>query len=163
MGTRLPASFLTSRGLRASVLTAAGLLLLVAIALLPRASRTGGIALLAVAAGDLWLFGFGYHPFQPNGTMYPVSSDVQRLASMPGDRPRFAMAGDYALPPNAAMVYGLHSLNGYDPFIPATLAGLLTGFQPDVLAWAAFGNKVPPLELGRSEPPILDLLGVAAS
>ncbi len=160
VGTWLPASFLTSRGLRASVLAAAGLLLLAAIARFPRASRTGGIALLAVVAADLWLFGFGYHPFQPNGTMYPVSSDVQRLASMPGDRPRFAMAGDYALPPNAAMVYGLHSVNGYDPFIPATLAGLLTAFQPDVLAWATFGNKVPPLELGRSEPPILDLLGV---
>jgi hypothetical protein len=58
------------------------------------------------------------------------------------------------------MVYGLHSVNGYDPFIPATVAGLLTAFQPDVLAWATFGNKVPPLELGRSEPPILDLLGV---
>ncbi len=160
VGTRLPASFLTSRGLRACVLTAAGLLLLVAIARFPRASRAGGIALLAVAAADLWLFGFGYHPFQPNGTMYPVSSDVRRLASMPGDRPRFAMAGDYALPPDAAMIYGLHSVNGYDPFIPATLAGLLTAFQPDVLAWATFGNKVPPLELGRSEPPILDLLGV---
>jgi hypothetical protein len=159
-GTRLPASFLTSRGLRAIVLAAAGLLVLVAIARSPRASRAGGIALLAVSAADLWLFGFGYHPFQPNGTMYPVSSDVQRLASMPGDRPRFAMAGDYALPPNAAMVYGLHSVNGYDPFIPATVAGLLGAFQPDVLAWATFGNKVPPLELGRSEPPILDLLGV---
>jgi hypothetical protein len=58
------------------------------------------------------------------------------------------------------MVYGLHSVNGYDPFIPATMAGLITAFQPDVLAWATYGNKVPPLQLGRSEPPILDLLGV---
>jgi hypothetical protein len=106
------------------------------------------------------MFGFGYHPFQPDGAMCPVSADIRRLTSMPGDRPRFAMAGDYALPPNAAMVYGLHSLNGYDPFIPATLAGLLTAFQPDVIAWAMFGNKVPPLELGGTEPPILDLLGV---
>jgi hypothetical protein len=160
VGTRLPASYLTSRGVRAIVLTAAGLLLLVAITRLRAAPWVGGFALLAVVSVDLWMFGFGYHPFQPNGTMYPASSDVQRLASMPGDRPRFAMAGDYALPPNAAMVFGLHSVNGYDPFIPATLAGLLTAVQPDVLAWAAYGNKVPPLQLGRTEPPILDLLGV---
>ena len=159
-GTVLPAHYITPKGVRAILLTVGCLGLLLVIARLPRRAGSAALVLIGFVALDLWLFGFGYHPFQPKGSMYPTSPAVAYLTSVSGTRPRFALVNENALPVNSAMVYGLFSVNGYDPFIPGTFVSLMTQVQDDVTAWAVLGNTIPPVKVGSVEPPIFDLLGV---
>ena len=159
LGTHLPGSYLAPRGIRAVLLAAAAGGLLIVIARIPSRSQAAAGALVCLTGLDLWLFGFPYHPFQPAGTVYPASPAVAYLASVPGTRPRFALAKYNVLPVNSALEYGLYSVNGYEPFIPASFVLLLSEVEPDVAAWAV-DNMTPPLSLGTSEPPLLNLLGV---
>jgi hypothetical protein len=56
------------------------------------------------------------------------------------------------------MVFGLFSLDGYDPLIPGTFSELLGLLGPE-LPFLAHGNAVFPIPDGPT-PPALDLLGV---
>ena len=159
-GTSLPAGYIVPRGLRAVLLVGACSVLIGLIGRRPSRGQGAAVALVVLCGADLWLFGFGYHPFQPPGSMYPPTAAIRYLASAPGPRPRYAMAQDNALPVNAALVYGLYSLNGYDPFIPGSFVSLLTQVQPDATAWAILANTTPAIKLASAEPPLLGLLGV---
>lgn len=159
-GTHLSAGYIAVRGMRSVLLVSACGVLMVVIARVPSRRQVGAVGLIALVGLDLWIFGFPYHPFQRPGTVYPASPAATYLASVPGTRPRFALAKQNVLPVNSALEYGLYSVNGYEPFIPATFVLLLNELEPDMAAWALEANTTPPLSLGASEPPLLDLLGV---
>jgi hypothetical protein len=114
-------AFLESRGLMEFTTrwTAVALWLICAVSLVgiiaahgrgPRAAA--GCALVGLAALDLLLFGRGYHPLIPPQQVFPVVPEVQFVQQDPG---LFRVLGlREALTPNAAMVYGLQDIRGYD-------------------------------------------------
>lgn len=163
-GTPLPGSYLTPRGLRSMALLCLGggavVLLWRAKARSPGA-RGAAIGLIALVGADLWMFGFPIHPFEPTGAFQASPPIVQALAAVPGIRSRYAEAGSVAEPPlNLAMVYGLHGLNGYDPFIPDGLAQSLGMVRADLPIFARFDNGLIPIGNPPVEPPLFDLYGV---
>lgn len=159
VGTPVAAGYVTGRGLRAIVLVAAGAALVVCLQRFPRQAGAVAAALVVVVGMDLWLFGFRYHPFQNDRPVLGSDPPLEYLASVPGPRPRYAQASTFVLTPNASMVFGLFSLDGYDPLIPGTFSELL-GLLGSELPFLAHGNAVYPIPDGPTEPPTLDLLGV---
>jgi hypothetical protein len=109
------------------------------------------VALVALVALDLLVFGRGLHPTQPAARVYPALPELTRLREDPGP---FRVAGAQgALMPNSALVYGLQDIRAYDGLGVAAYADLL-----DVaLAWAPAHQQH---ELHRADSPVLDLLGV---
>lgn len=165
-GTPLPARYLTPRALRGMAIAVAGIAALIVIARVPARVWWAAVALVALAAGDLWLWGFPYHVFQPVREL-PASAPIQHLASLPGARPRYVLtdpSNGYALFPNASESYDLYALNGYDAFIPSRFVQLLSHLDPPQpqLVPGALNNNIFPLRLGAAEPPLLDLLGVGS-
>lgn len=90
-----------------------------------RSLRIGAYSILAVALviADLFAFGINYNPTCPRSEVYPktrLTTELQRLTRN-GERiapinPEWSLfeTPRAILPPNAAMVYGLHDVAGYD-------------------------------------------------
>ena len=99
--------------------TAVALWLLCAVSLVGvlsahrRGSRAAaGCALVGLAALDLLLFGYGFHPLIPPQQVFPLVPEIQAVQQDPG---LFRVLGiREALTPNAAMVYGLQDIRGFD-------------------------------------------------
>ena len=82
-----------------------------------------GAAVLALTVGDLFIFGVGYNPTSRPRFVYPETPEIKTLKQA-GPNLRFMAfyvswpigAGfpEAALPPNAATVYGLYDVAGYD-------------------------------------------------
>ena len=114
-------AFLESRGLVEFTTrwTAVALWLVGAVSLVGitaahrRGPRTAaGCALVGLAALDLLLFGRGYHPLIAPQQVFPVVPEIRFVQQDPG---LFRVLGlREALTPNAAMVYGLQDVRGYD-------------------------------------------------
>ena len=141
------------------MLASCGLLVILLLARWPSTMAAAALLLVGVAAADLWLYGFRFHPFQRPRAMYPVLDEVRHLTSVPGARPRFAQMDGWQLPFNASMVYGLYGINGYDVFIPVRFADLVALADADERTYA-LSNFVWPLQGTGTQPPVLDLLGV---
>jgi hypothetical protein len=85
--------------------------------------RPAGVALCGLVALDLLLFGRGFHPLIPAEQAFPV---VPEIAHVSNDRDLFRVLGTAgSLMPNAAMVYGLQDVRGYDGLLVARYADLL--------------------------------------
>ena len=159
LGTTVAAGYIAGRGVRAIVLVAAGTALVVCLQRFPKQAGAVAAAVVALVGMDLWLFGFRYHPFQNDEPVVTSDPPLEYLASVPGPRPRYAQASTFVLTPNASMVFGLYSLDGYDPLIPGTFSELLGLVGPE-LPFLAHGNAVFPIPDSPTEPAALDLLGV---
>lgn len=82
-----------------------------------------GVLAVALAVSDLFAFGINYNPTCPRSEVYPktkLTTELQRLTRN-GERiapinPEWSLfeTPRAILPPNAAMVYGLHDVQGYD-------------------------------------------------
>jgi hypothetical protein len=159
-GTTVTAGYLTPRGLREAAVLAAAIVAIAVAARIPAWSAAAALVVLVAMGVDLWFFGFGYHPFQPDVPVYPTDAEISHLEQTSGPRQRYVMSQGLAVPIDASMVYpGLYSLNGYDAFIPAYFAQLLNLVDP-TMAFDALNNNVTNLQALSTEPPILDLLGV---
>jgi hypothetical protein len=154
-GTNVSAGYVAARGLRGIALLALAGMLLVLARRSPDLLRVACLGLVGLVGIDLWLFGFGYHAFQPNTPVLSATPEVQYLATEPDSRPRYAQTESEQLPLNASMVLGLYGLNGYDPLRPASANRLLGLASP-----STGGDSVSPFPALTSQPPILDLLGV---
>ena len=93
-------------------------------------SRAIGAFLVAIAASDLLVRGFGYNPSAPRDQVYPETpgiaflrqkaraddliAPIQSNWSMVKEQPPLRAV----LPPNALTVYGLHDIGGYDSLLP---------------------------------------------
>jgi hypothetical protein len=163
-GTTLPAAGVAPEALRALAALVVGALVFSQLGR-SRGFRGALAAGVIVLVGtDLWAYGAPFHPFERPGPVYPTTPLVRYLESVPGPRPRYletyAPGRAFPLPPDASMVYPrLYSLNGYTPFIPAAMTGLIALVQPQIEA-AAYGDTLILAGYGTAEPPILDLLGV---
>jgi hypothetical protein len=154
-GTNVSPGYLAARGMRGIALVAVAGTLFMLARRSPEVLRAACLGLVGLVAMDLWLFGFGYHPFQPNTPVLSATPEVQYLATEPDSRPRYAQTGSEQLPLNISMVLGLYSVNGYDPLRPASLNRLLGLASP-----STGGDSVSPFPALTSQPPVLDLLGV---
>jgi membrane protein YfhO len=152
-------AYLRGRSLRgAAFLLVAGALLAFAG---PR-RKALAIPIVLLAAADLWLFGFRLHLWHTPRPVEARSALVRHLGALPGPRPRYADVGllhQPALGPNAALRYGLFSLEGFDIVIPRNMAELLAVAQPDQLHLVQ-GNWLGPFLPEAFASPVMDLLGV---
>jgi hypothetical protein len=154
-GTNVSAGYVAARGLRGIALLGVAGTLLVLARRSPEVLRAACLGLVGLVGMDLWLFGFGYHVFQPNTPVLSMTPEVQYLATEPDSRPRYAQTESEQLPLNMSMVLGLYGVNGYDPLRPASLNRLL-----DLASPSAGGDSLLPFPAVASQPPVLDLLGV---
>ncbi len=126
--------------------------------------QVAGAVLIGLLAVDLLVFGSGYNHFSSRREVYPVVKEIERLKAC--DLGRVAPLNDQwrlrsfpkaVLPPNAATVYGLFDVQGYDSLYPVRYKRLLD---------AAAGRDSAPPENGNMvfarnpDSPIWDLLGV---
>ncbi len=154
-GTNVSSGYVAARGLRGIALLALAGVLLALVRRSPGALPAACLGLAGLVGLDLWLFGFGYHVFQPNTPMVSTTSEVQYLASEPDSRPRYTQTETEQLPLNISMVLGLFSVNGYDPLQPATMNRLL-----GLASSRPGGDSLLPFPSMPAQPPVLDLLGV---
>jgi hypothetical protein len=154
-GTNVSAGYVAARGVRGIALLALAGTLLVLARRSPDLLRAACLGLVGLVGMDLWLFGFGYHAFQPNTPVLSATPEVQYLATEPDSRPRYAQTESEQLPLNISMVLGLYSVNGYDPLRPASVNRLL-----GLASSSTAGDSLPPFPALTSQPPVLDLLGV---
>lgn len=158
--TTVPRAYLDSRWIRGLLFAVAGAALLAAMGRFPGRSEVLATCLLVVIAADLLVFGFNYHPVQTPRELYRPTPEIRALQQLPGKRPRFAQVGLSTLPFNAAQVFHLYGLSGYDPFLPDTFVGLITAIEDQRKFNQA--NLVLPIRPENASSSILDLLGVTA-
>jgi hypothetical protein len=134
----------------AGVLILAACLVIVARRASAIRSAPAGLALVALAAIDLLLFGRGFHPTLPPEQVFRPMPEIDRIHQ---DHDVFRVLGlGGALLPDSAMVYGLEDLRGSDGLAVARYADLL-----DVVL-----TYTPYLHIAHSiaHAPLLDLLNV---
>jgi hypothetical protein len=156
----LPDAYLLPRGVRAvALVVCAGV---AAVLVVPR-RVLAGLAVVGIAAVDLWLWGFPLHPFHQTRPFLVSADYVEYLQRLPGPRPRYASvnpSNDMAF--NAAMHYGLYDIGGYDISVPLNMVELLSVTQPQVQDDRFRHNFVGPFEAESFASPVMDLLGVEA-
>lgn len=107
---------------------------------------TAVAALVALAAFDLLIFGRGFRPLIPASQVYPM---VPEIAMVQQDRDLFRVMGaGGALMPNAAMVYGLQDVRGYDGLTVDRYAQLLQStFKYEFQVHSAVTLQMPLINL----------------
>lgn len=95
-----------------------------ALAYLLRFVRRGGRTvvwigiLLCVTCIDLFRFGWKFTPFTPAAYFFPETETIRFLERQ--QKPfRVMSLDDRLLPPNVSAYYGIESVEGYDPVVPA--------------------------------------------
>ena len=157
--TPLPSSYVVGRSLRAAAFLAVGAAVLAVLARRPPWAAPAALAVVALAAGDLWATGHRFNPFHERRPVYRPQPATDALAAAPGERPRFAEIGAaFALAPNASLVHRLSGLGGYDALIPRNIVELVA-LAEDQRARAA-RNFLGPFRPETARSPVFDLLGV---
>lgn len=108
-----------------------------------------GLGLTGLLALDLLLFGRGFHDTTRPERVFPL---VPEISLVQNDRDLFRVLGlRHALTPNAAMVYGLQDVRGYD--------GLSVARYADLLDVVLRGEGFLHVGVGVTSP-LIDLLNV---
>jgi hypothetical protein len=140
------------------VLASAGLDRLRNSHVLRKNAFAAGIAVTALQALDLWRAGAGYHTVVDPALVYPPSPLVAAAARESSGGRLFAFGA--TLPPNAASVYGLKDVRGYDAIESAAYRAA----RLPLARWS--GNPgLPPMTATGPTPATRSLLpqfGVAA-
>jgi len=87
-----------------------------------RLAALAAVGLPLIVIADLFAFGINYNPTCPRSYVYPKTALTTKLKQIAGNsriapiNPRWSLyqTPNAILPPNAAMVYGLHDVQGYD-------------------------------------------------
>lgn len=122
----------------------------------------------ALLIADLFSTGINYNPTASENEVYPstaLTTFLQQNAGhdriMPLNTRNFSFAGPNALmPPNGAMVYGLHDIQGYDSLFPGQYKAFMNRLAEPVATDAS------PLEVGNMvfaknpASPLIPLMGV---
>ena len=157
--TPLPGPYVVGRSLRAVAFLVAGGVALAVLARVPSWTGRAALAVLALAAGDLWATGYRFNPFLERRPVYRPQPATDALAGPPTERRRFAEIGaNFALAPNASLVHRLYNVGGYDALIPRNIVELVAVAE-DQRARAA-SNFLGPFRPETAASPVLDLLGV---
>lgn len=114
-----------------------------------RSNRWAGWAVIGLIAADLLWQGAGYNSVAPRDQVYPKTSVIVEAGRLAGhDRiapinQDWSFRGPRAVfPPNAAMVYRLHDVQGYDSLFP----GRYKDFMNRV---AGNGQDASPVQVGN--------------
>jgi hypothetical protein len=106
--------------------------------------------LLLLLVFDLFLFGIDYNPTAPRSAIYPVTPTIRYLQQHAGSErimPLYSHWGlrkfpEAILPPNAATVYGLYDVQGYDSIYLAGYRQLLAQVEGHDPSPEANGNML---------------------
>lgn len=96
-----------------------------------------GILAVAIIIADLFAFGIDYNPTCSRDKVYPRTQLTDTLKRIAGNsriapiNPKWSLweTPKAILPPNAAMVYGLYDVQGYDSLYTKTYKDLLSSIQ----------------------------------
>jgi hypothetical protein len=127
----------------------------ITIILLPFRAKT--YLLLLVAAVELIRFATKFTPFSPAAYFYPQTQAIRFLEDNLGDY-RYMTTDRRLLPPNAGIMYGLATIEGYDPLYLKSYAATITemeGGSPGTIA--GFNRIIRPTNLNS---PLLNSLSV---
>jgi len=113
-----------------------------------------------VLVGELFAIGYGFNPRADPGLLEarPPVIDFLKGDDEPWRLTTFIAPGEKPLNANAAMIYGLEDVRGYDSIIPRQYADFMALIEPqDELLY----NRIAPLSEPESlDSPLLDLLNV---
>ena len=116
-----------------------------------------GYCLLIITAGDLFRFAAKFTPFSPREYFYPPTQAIKFLQENLGDH-RYLTIDRRILPPNANIMYGLKTIEGYDPLYYKSYAAVITqmeGGEPGTIA--NFNRIIRPTNV---DSPIINQLSV---
>lgn len=82
------------------------------------------LLIITLVVFDLFRFGWKYTPFTNPSYLYPETKITKFLQSQPGVF-RIAATNSEILPPNFSVIYGLQSVEGYDPLYLGSYAQLI--------------------------------------
>jgi hypothetical protein len=85
--------------------------------------------LLFTVVFDLFRFGWKFTPFSPKEYLYPVTSTIKFLQDHMRSEDRYMTLDRRILPPNANIMYGLKSVEGYDPLYSKDYASLVAEME----------------------------------
>jgi hypothetical protein len=113
---------------------------------------------IGLLGADLLLFGISYNTYSARSEVYPKTDAVAKLAELAGDGRIMPMNDKWRLrsfpraimPPNAATVYGLFDVQGYDSLYPMRYKHLLDAAATPVrlrtATWSSRGRCPRPSE-----------------
>lgn len=84
---------------------------------------------LLVSLVDLFHFGWKFTPFSPQQYLYPVTPAIHFLQEHMNPDDRYMTLDRRLLPPNANIMYGLKSIEGYDPLYSKEYATLISAME----------------------------------
>lgn len=117
------------------------------------------IGIIAITVFDLFRFTQKFTPFTNVEYLYPVSQSIAYLQKQIGHN-RFMSLDSRILPPNFSLMYGLQTIEGYDPLYLRRYGELISASErgkPDISPPFGFNRIITP---HRYDSPIIHLLGV---
>ncbi len=123
----------------------------------PKFLRATSYVLLAIAAAELLRFATKFTPFSPRAYFYPVTPTIKFLQNNLGDY-RYMTTDRRILPPNASIIYGLATIEGYDPLYFKTYAQLITEMEGGEKGTIANFNRI--LRPANIDSPLVNELSV---
>ncbi|MCA1830383.1 MAG: YfhO family protein, partial [Actinobacteria bacterium] len=152
----LTTGYVVQRAVRAAAFALAAAIVVLIIATKRRGIAAAVIVLLI--AGDLWAYGFRYHPFETTGNPYPVTPPIAAMQALTKDRSRFLTLGKDWFQRNSPLMYRMYGIGGSDTFILRNYVELIDVAQ-NQLKQARDLNLIGRFTKSAMSSPVLDLLG----
>lgn len=131
-------SILADLGRSALLVTA----VLILLALIPRWPRAVPALIVALIAADLIAWGWHFNPIVSTDYLYPDNAVVEFLKQDPGLHRVLPLQGDkIVFGPNVLGVFGIQTIGGYTPLIPANYQQLYKSIDDEVDIWWMGENR----------------------
>lgn len=106
---------------------------------------------LLLTVFDLFRFGWKFTPFSPREYLYPVTPAIKFLQDNMEPRDRYMTLDRRILPPNANIMYGIKTIEGYDPIYFKEYAKTINEMEGGISGQdKSFGRIIRPINY-RSE------------
>ncbi|NNE07481.1 MAG: YfhO family protein [Gemmatimonadetes bacterium] len=113
-------------------------------------------AILLIHVFDTATFARTYYTNSPRETAFAPHPSIEKLSRAPGRIAR--LGGQYLLPPNTALVYGIDDIAGVNALMPASYGAIFGAVSP---ALFPDGRRIAPFSsIGELDRPVWDLLGM---
>ncbi len=113
-------------------------------------------AILVIHVFDTVTFARTYYTNSPRETAFAPHPAIAKLSKAPGRIAR--LGGQYLLPPNTALVYGIDDVAGVNALMPARYGAIFGAVSPVLFP---DGRRIAPFtSIGELDRPVWDLLGM---